>query len=140
VVDPEKIRARIEAMREVLTVLRRHRKSNLKQFLANRDAQFTVQHALYIAVQSLLDIGIHILADSGVRNISDYRDVIMKLGQIKVLPPSFTESIADMAGFRNRLIHEYEDIDPSKIHAFLKNRLWDFEDFIKYVRDYLRPG
>lgn len=61
-----------------------------------------------------------------------------ELAQIKVLPSSFSESIADMAGFRNRLIHEYQDIDPRKVHEFLQNRLGDFEEFIRYPRDYFR--
>jgi uncharacterized protein YutE (UPF0331/DUF86 family) len=97
-----------------------------------------VEHALFIAIQSLLDLGSHILADLEIRNVSDYRDVILKLGQAKVIPLHFAEAIADMSGFRNRLIHEYEDIDPSRVHHFLQNRLKDIEDFIRYIREYLR--
>lgn len=137
-VDKEVVRSRLESIREMLETLQRHRKLNLEEFLNNRDHQLASEHALYIAIQSLLDLGSHILADQGIRDITDYRDIIMKLAQAKVLPSFFAESIADMAGFRNRLIHEYQDIDPRKVYEFLQKRLGDFEEFLRYIRDYFR--
>lgn len=137
-VDPEVVRTRLESIREMLEVLHRHQKIPLNEFLTNRDSQLAVEHALFIAIQSLLDLGSHVLADMEIRNIADYRDVILKLGQAKVLPPHFAQSIADMAGFRNRLIHEYQDIDPAKLYEFLQHRLGDFEEFMKYIRDHFR--
>ena len=137
-VNLEIVRSRLETIHEMLSALQRHQKLALEDFLSNRDAQLAAEHALFVAIQSLLDLGSHILADREVRNIADYRDVILKLGQAKVLPPSFAESIADMAGFRNRLIHEYQDVDPQKIHEFIQRRLRDFEEFARHIRDYYR--
>lgn len=137
-VEIEILRSRLESIREMLEILRRHQEKSLEDFLKDRDSQLAVEHALYLAIQNILDLGSHILADRGIRDVSDYRDVILKLGQAKVLPGSFAESIADMAGFRNRLIHEYKDIDPGKVHEFLQHRLGDFEDFLRYIRDQFR--
>lgn len=137
-VNPEVIRSRLESIREMVEILHRHRNTAQKEFLADRDAQLATEHALFVAIQSLLDLGSHILADREIRNVADYRDVILKLGQTQVIPSSFAESIADMAGFRNWLIHEYQDIDPGKVYEFLQHRLGDFEDFMRYVRDTLR--
>lgn len=137
-VDKEVIQSRLESIREMLETLQRHRKFDLQEFLDNRDRQLATEHALYLAIQSVLDLGSHILADQGIRNVSDYPDIIMKLAQAKVLPSFFAESIADMAGFRNRLIHEYQDIDPHKVYEFLQKRLGDFEEFIRYIRDYFQ--
>ncbi len=135
-VDPNIVRTRLDAIREMLGVLRKHQKLALEDFLASRDIQLAVEHALFIAIQSLLDLGSHILADMQINNITDYRDVIIKLGSSKILPSHFSDSIADMAGFRNRLIHEYEDTDPRKIYEFLQHRLGDFEEFMRHIRDH----
>ncbi len=137
-VQIEIVRAKLEAIREMLETLRRHQKKPLEDFLSDRDTQLATEHALFIAIQSVLDLGSHTLADKGIRNVTDYRDVLIKLGQAKVIPPFFAESIADMAGFRNRLVHEYQDVDPKKVHDFLQHRLVDFEEFIRYIRDYFR--
>lgn len=56
----------------------------------------------------------------------------------EMLSPHFAESIADMAGFRNRLIHEYQEVDPRKVHHFLSARLGDFEEFLRCLRDHFR--
>ncbi|MCM8775347.1 MAG: DUF86 domain-containing protein [Candidatus Omnitrophica bacterium] len=135
-VDLEIVRSRLDSIREMLDILRRHQKLAREVFLSNRDIQLAVEHAFFIAIQSLLDLGSHILADMGIKSIADYRDVILKLGEAKVLPSQFTQTIVDMAGFRNRLIHEYQDTDPRKIYEFLQNRLGDFEEFMRHIRDH----
>ena len=135
-VDPAVVQSRLQSIQEMLDILQRHRRKTLSEYIANRDAQLATEHALFLAIQSLLDLGSHILSDAQVSNIADYRDVIIKLGQTKVLPSHFADSIADMAGFRNRLIHEYQDIDPKKVHEFLQHRLDDFEEFMRHIRDH----
>lgn len=137
-VNPEVVNSRLASIKEMLTLLKQHQKVAIETFLADRNSQLAVEHALFVCIQSLLDLGSHILSDMDVRDVADYRDVILKLGQRKVLPLHFAESIADMAGFRNRLIHEYQDIDPQKVYAFLQNRLGDFEEFMRHIRDHLR--
>ena len=134
----EIIHSKFKSINETLEILRPYQKLSLQDFLRNKDSQFTVQYALLTAIQALLDVGNHILADRNIRNVADYRDIIVKLGQEKIMPPSFIESISDMAGFRNRLIHEYQDVDPQKVYGFLKERLGDFEEFMRLVRDHFR--
>ncbi len=137
-VDVEIIRSRLATLVEMLSILKRHQKLSLKSYLEDRERQLIVEHALLVGIQSILDLATHILADSEVKDISDYRDALLKLGRIKVLPSHFAERIADMAGFRNLLIHEYQEIDSRKVHGFLTQRLSDFEEFIRYLRDHFR--
>lgn len=137
-VDLEIVRSPLASIAEMPSLLRRHEKVPVEDFLTNRELQLAVEHALLIAIQSLLDLATHILADSELRDIADYRDALLKLGQIKVIPLHFAESISEMAGFRNRLVHEYQEIDPKRVHAFLRTRLGDFEEFLRYLRDHFR--
>lgn len=137
-VNPEIVKSKFDSIRKMLMMLEENRKLSLEEFLRQPQCQLATEHELFIAIQSLLDVASHILADRGIRDIADYRDAILKLGREKILPLHFAESIANMAGFRNRLIHEYEDIDPQKIYEFLQNRLDDFDEFMRCVRDHLR--
>ncbi len=43
-----------------------------------------------------------------------------------------------MAGFRNILVHGYIDIDEALVYYHLKEDLAEFEEFIKYIIQYLR--
>ena len=130
--------AKFDSINKMLLILREHQKLSLQEFLEQQTIQLAVEHALFVAIQSLLDLGSHILADREIRNIADYRDVLVKLGREMILPPHFAESIVNMASFRNRLIHEYEDVNPKLVYEFLQTRLGDFEEFMRHIRDYFR--
>ena len=39
--------------------------------------------------------------------------------------------------FRNLLVHYYEKVDDELVFSIFKNRLGDFESFIKYILKYL---
>ncbi len=65
-------------------------------------------------------------------------DIIDKLGKRNVLPEEFSNKIRNMPGLRDILVHEYGIIDIKKIHSILQNNLSDFEDFIRYIKEYLQ--
>lgn len=48
-----------------------------------------------------------------------------------------SEEIASAAGLRNRLVHQYEDIDPRKVHQFLVTSLVDVREYLAHVDRYL---
>ncbi len=45
-----------------------------------------------------------------------------------------------MAGFRNVIIHGYAMLDLNKLHAVLKNNLKDFQEFSKFIVDFLEAN
>jgi uncharacterized protein YutE (UPF0331/DUF86 family) len=53
---------------------------------------------------------------------------------------SFPTRLEGMAGLRNILIHEYLRIDLNKLFDYLKYRLEDFIQFIRYIREYQRSS
>jgi uncharacterized protein YutE (UPF0331/DUF86 family) len=95
-----------------------------------------VEKGLEILAQNLLDIGAHVLASDLQNDWEDYGEIISKLGKHGVIPQQFSEEIKGMAGLRNILIHEYLKIDIRRLVEYLNNRLGDFVQFIKYIRQY----
>ena len=67
-----------------------------------------------------------------------YQDIFIILGKNSIIPVKFSEKIAKMAGFRNILVHGYIDIDERMVYYHLKEDLADFEEFIKYIIQYLK--
>jgi len=64
--------------------------------------------------------------------------VFLILGKSGIIPGEFAEVFAQAAGFRNILVHIYEDIDTSILHMFLtEQRLEDFDEFAGYIAQYL---
>ena len=83
-------------------------------------------------------VGAHLLAGSGLEVPGEYRQIIVKMGQHRILPYDFAERIAPMASFRNIIVHEYLTVDPAHVYENLQHGLDDFEQFIYYVYEYLR--
>ncbi len=113
---------------------------SLDEFISSekRDIRNLSIHHLRIALESILDISRHIIAVKGF-GIADLAtenliDILCKNG---VIPFEFSQKIRGMAGMRNAIIHVYWNLDDEEIYDLIKNRLSDFEDFARYIIQYL---
>ena len=136
-VDLEVIQNRLQGLRALMPVLKSHRSLSKKDFETQIEKQLATEHALQLAIQHVLDISSHLLSSRGVRDLTDYRDVILKMGKEGILPKDFVEKISGMAGFRNLLVHDYAEVDPVRVYDYLQNRLDDFEEFMKLIAVHL---
>jgi uncharacterized protein YutE (UPF0331/DUF86 family) len=91
---------------------------------------------LQVAIQSCLDIGSILLSDAP-QPPTTYRAIFPALAQIGVLPADSAERLADMAAFRNVLVHPYIEVDPELLHAYVQEGLDDLERYTRYVAKYL---
>jgi uncharacterized protein YutE (UPF0331/DUF86 family) len=134
--DWEVIEQHVQNMEEALAQLRKYQNIPYEDFKRDLGLKWIVEKGLEILVQNLLDIGAHILSSELKNDWEDYGEIISKLGIHGVIPPEFSEQIKGMAGLRNILVHEYLKIDVAKLIDYLKHRLGDFIQFIKYIQEY----
>jgi len=120
--------------------LGKYRNISFNEFQKDLSLVWIVEKGLEILIQNLLDIGAHLLASEIKNDWEDYGEVILKLGKHGVIPQEFVDQIKGMAGLRNILIHEYLRIDLNKLFDYLKYRLEDFVQFIRYIREYQRSS
>lgn len=136
----EIIEQHIQNMEEALAQLGKYRNISFNEFQKDLSLVWIVEKGLEILIQNLLDIGAHLLASEIKNDWEDYGEVILKLGKHGVIPQEFSDQIKGMAGLRNILIHEYLRIDLNKLFDYLKYRLEDFIQFIRYIREYQRSS
>ncbi|MGA2316618.1 MAG: DUF86 domain-containing protein [Thermodesulfobacteriota bacterium] len=136
----EIIEQHIQNMEEALAQLGKYRNISFNEFQKDLSLVWIVEKGLEILIQNLLDIGAHLLASEIKNDWEDYGEVILKLGKHGVIPQEFVDQIKGMAGLRNILIHEYLRIDLNKLFDYLKYRLEDFVQFIRYIREYQRSS
>jgi len=96
-----------------------------------------VERYLQVSIESIIDIGNEIISQLQLRRPEKYRDIPYILSEENIIPREFADTIASMIGFRNILVHDYASIDLNLVYAFLKNKLEDFNRFIKYVAKWL---
>ncbi|MGB9859149.1 MAG: type VII toxin-antitoxin system HepT family RNase toxin [Moorellaceae bacterium] len=111
-----------------------------EEFLTNEDAIDIAENRLRRALEALFDLGRHLVVKSGLGVPADYRSIIEKLKDAQILPADFAQKIIGMAGYRNRLIHEYSKVTPEELYEILENRLNDLTLFCHYIVSYLEKA
>ena len=103
----------------------------------NYELRSAVERNFQLAIESAIDIGEIIISEKGFERPEDYRSVFLILGRQGIIPKDFAEDFSIAAGFRNILVHIYEEVDSSLLDVFLTEKLDDFDKFSKYIVVYV---
>lgn len=107
------------------------------EFVRDWIIRTSAERNFQVAIQAALDIGSIVLAASRAQAPGEYREIFPALADIGVLPQELGRRLADMASFRNVLVHMYADVDPERLFEYLHGDLDDFTTFASYVGQYL---
>ena len=84
-----------------------------------------------------MDINNIIIKEKGDYPANDYYASFIKLVELGVLEEKFAYDIAPSTGLRNRLVHEYEEVDDKIVYENI-DKLYDYyTDYLKAVNNYL---
>ena len=98
-----------------------------------RERRF-VERTLQVAIQAALDVASHIVSDRRLGEPATNRELFTLLERDGWVSPELRARLADMAGFRNVIVHGYDDVDLDVVRDVLKNHLVDLERFTAGVR------
>ena len=120
-------------MEEYIRLLERLREYPRESLVRDPFVYGNVERYLQLAIQTVIDISNHILAERKIQGITEYRDLLERLGSEGIISNDLAETIAPMAGLRNILVHEYLEINRERLYEILQQRLDDFKDFGKEI-------
>jgi uncharacterized protein YutE (UPF0331/DUF86 family) len=86
------------------------------QYLASIRDELVAERLLERIIGRMIDINYHLLTETGQPPPRDYYESFVQLGTTRVLPIDFARRVAACAGLRNRIVHEYDEVD-SRPHA-----------------------
>ncbi|MBI1953413.1 MAG: DUF86 domain-containing protein [Candidatus Omnitrophica bacterium] len=103
------------------------------------------EHHLRRALEAIFDAGNHILSRLPLapsQRPETYKAIALTLGRYKVVSQAFAQGpLSQMAGYRNRLVHFYDEITSGELYGIVQNDLRDIEAFAKSLRRViLNPG
>jgi len=131
---------KISNVRHNLSRLASKRDIRLEMLRDDPDTQDIVLHNLQLAIQGCIDIGSHIISDEGWGVAGSLNEIFYILQDKGVINSGLVERMASMVGFRNILVHEYEDVDMDIVHEILQTHLKDVDAFLLAVVDYFKLG
>jgi len=136
VTDPALVEKKLARIESCLSDLRRLARPEMLS--ADVREQRFVEHTLQIAIQAALDVASHIVSDRRLGEPRTNRELFDLLHRDGWLEGPLAASLRNMAGFRNVLVHGYDEVDLSVVRDVIGNRLVDFEAFVAAVRQRLR--
>ncbi len=98
-----------------------------------REERF-IEHTLQLATQAALDAASHIVSDESLGEPESNRQLFDLLARAGWLDPALSARLSLMAGFRNVLVHGYDEVDLAVVEDVVKNRLPDLLAFVDAVR------
>jgi uncharacterized protein YutE (UPF0331/DUF86 family) len=137
VADPEIVHDRQSRIREYVRDLRDFSQISETDFLANRERQYAVLHALQLAIEASVEIATHICAADALGSPASYAEAFALLERAGIIESPLGEDLRNMARFRNRIVHFYGRVDPAKVYRVLVERLNDFDRYLVAIDLYL---
>jgi len=66
---------------------------------------------MLVSIQTSIDIANHLIAETSKEKPSTYRESFELLADLDIIDRKLAEELADLAGFRNVLVHMYVKLD-----------------------------
>ena len=132
-VDKNLITRKITLINTDLKSLSKLSKFSLKTYLSKSEYETLAERYLERIIGRMIDINYHILSENENEIPTDFHSSFTKLGRKKYLPPKLADSMANSAGLRNRLAHEYDEIDPKKVFKSVEACIIDVPKYLKNI-------
>lgn len=130
--DPDLVAKKLALVETCVADLRRlARPAELSSDL--RERRF-VEHTLQIAIQAALDVASHIVSDERLGEPRTSRELFDLLERAGWVAGPLAATLRNMVGFRNVLVHGYDDVDIAIVRDVLEHRLENLLDFVAIVR------
>lgn len=105
-----------------------------------RDARDAAAAESYLrrALEALLDLGRHVLAKGLGERTLEYKQIALALRGAGVLDEASADILIDMAGYRNRLTHFYDEVTTLELFDICAHRSADIQCVRDAMLDWLR--
>jgi uncharacterized protein YutE (UPF0331/DUF86 family) len=92
-----------------------------------------VKCSLQEIIEACLDIANRVIASRKLRRVEDYSEMFEILGEERIIDEKLAGDLADMAKFRNLLVHRYGDIENEELQRMLNEDLRDIRDYVDQI-------
>lgn len=137
-IDPHLVTRKLVLILQDLEALTDLASKNLKTYLDSPVNEVVTERYLERTIGRMIDINFHLITELGHPPPKDYHDSFVTLGTLEILPEKFARDLAFAAGLRNRLVHEYNEIDPGKVYEALQIAVRHIPTYVKAIQDYVK--
>lgn len=138
-IDTERVMTKITYIKQQLTDIQQllHNKSK-EQILKDPWIIKGLKYSLQTAIEAMMDIIFHICAKHFNKAPTDARNGLEILVENKVIDNNSFFVYSQMIGFRNRIVHGYQQISGERLYEIVSKELGDFNKFIDSILKFIK--
>ena len=103
------------------------------EFLSDSRNPAATESFLRRALEAVFDIGRHILAKRQGKAVAEYKEIARALGEGGVVSKELSETIVLMAGYRNRMVHMYYEVNDEELYELIRKHRTDLDRFVREI-------
>jgi len=109
-----------------------------EDFLADKRNPAATESYLRRCLEAVFDLGRHILAKTyGFKELED-KKIASTLGEKGIVDPDFSRTLMKMAGYRNRMVHLYNEIGAEELYDVLQDHRSGIERYMQEIRLFVK--
>lgn len=117
--------------------LKLFQKYGLEEFSNHQLFPEAAENLIRKSLQAVFDICNHILSRlliSAGKRPTTYKEIALAMGEYGLMNKNFTKNrLLAMAGYRNRMVHFYQQVTVKEIYSIIQNDLLDYERFLASI-------
>lgn len=126
----EHIRSKLDILRENFERLAQIPQSTYEEFASDFRNVDSAKHRLQTSIQALMDFGGYLVAQLGLEAPRTSHEILERLEATGHLPVGAADRFRPIFGFRNRVVHLYDRVDPQIVYAILRECRTDLEELL----------
>lgn len=135
--DRETINLRLSLMLKYLQRLQQFESVSVEEYLNNFDLQLICERLLQVIIEAATDINGSLLVQFHQITPASYFDSFLEAGRQGIISPELAAELAQSAGLRNRLVHQYEAINNRIVFSAIFKALEQYPLYVRQITNYL---
>lgn len=132
-IDAALVRRKLARIRGNLDRLAEVESLSLETYRASALTPKATERLLQETVDAAVDVNLHVLRAGTGESAPDYFESFVRLGRVGVIPDSLARELAPSTGLRNRIVHEYDDLDDAIILAAVARARRSFSQYVEAI-------
>lgn len=135
--NPEVITKRVNLIIKYLNKLQKFASVTLEEYIDNFEIQLMVERLIELLVEASSDTNSYLLVQVYQTSPESYFDSFILAGKKGIITEELAKKLAQAAGMRNRLVHQYDEINHELVFLAITQALTLYPSYIEQIENYL---
>ena len=122
-------------MEKYISELEKFKPDTFKEYKNDQLKRYAIERLIQLVIDLALDVNNMLIKKSDRYPAQDYYSSFLELIDLGILSEEFAKNIAPSTGIRNRLVHEYEEVDNKVVYQNLDKLIKYYLSYIKYINE-----